>query len=146
MNKKIPLLALGALVLGAGASIAVQSFAQTSAIATPVAIDQTIDQKDIQGNDIEADDDQESVVTTAVVITEDQARQAALAANPGTTVSSVDLEEHHGVAQYEVTLDTKLEIKIDATTGTITKSEKSESDEDSGDAKDAQGNDIETND
>jgi hypothetical protein len=61
-NKKLPMFILGALLLGAGGSIAAQSFAQTPAPVQPTAIvsnqaDQTIDQKDAQGNDIETNDD-----------------------------------------------------------------------------------------
>lgn len=68
-NKKIPLLALGMLAIGAIGSIAYQSFAQTPSttptqpvvIASVVpVVDQNIDQKDVNGKDIETNDDAKS--------------------------------------------------------------------------------------
>jgi hypothetical protein len=67
-NKKLPLLALGMLLIGAGASIAYQSHA--AQIVPPVAVqaaatdqtDQTVDQKDANGKDIETADDNKAVV------------------------------------------------------------------------------------
>ncbi|MEN9582703.1 MAG: hypothetical protein RL641_657 [Candidatus Parcubacteria bacterium] len=54
------MIALAALLLGAGGSIAMQSFAQTPP-STPSTIststDQSVDQKDQSGNDIETNDD-----------------------------------------------------------------------------------------
>jgi uncharacterized membrane protein YkoI len=152
-NKKLPIFALGALLLGAGGSIAVQTFAQTSTPVQPTTVvsnqtDQTIDQKDAQGNDVETNDDQESKVTTAVKISEDQAKQIALTAHSGTKVLSVELEQHRGNAVYEISLDNKVEVKIDATSGAILKSHLEGADDQDNrvDQKDANGNDIETND
>lgn len=60
-NKKLPMFVLGALLLGAGGSIAVQTFAQTPSVQPTAVVsnqaDQNIDQKDAQGNDIETNDD-----------------------------------------------------------------------------------------
>ncbi len=152
-NKKLPIFALGALLLGAGGSIAVQTFAQTSTPVQPTTVvsnqtDQTIDQKDAQGNDVETNDDQESKVTTAVKISEDQAKQIALTAHAGTKVFSVELEQHRGNTVYEISLDNKVEVKIDATSGAILKSHSEGADDQDNrvDQKDANGNDIETND
>jgi uncharacterized membrane protein YkoI len=152
-NKKLPIFALGALLLGAGGSIAVQTFAQTATPVQPTTVasnqtDQTIDQKDAQGNDVETNDDQESKVTTAVKISEDQAKQIALTAHSGTKVLSVELEQHRGNAVYEISLDNKVEVKIDATSGAILKSHLEGADDQDNrvDQKDANGNDIETND
>jgi uncharacterized membrane protein YkoI len=152
-NKKLPMFVLGALLLGAGGSIAVQTFAQTATPVQPTTVvsnqtDQTIDQKDAQGNDVETNDDQESKVTTAVKISEDQAKQIALTAHSGTKVLSVELEQHRGNAVYEISLDNKVEVKIDATSGAILKSHLEGADDQDNrvDQKDANGNDIETND
>jgi uncharacterized membrane protein YkoI len=152
-NKKLPMFVLGALLLGAGGSIAVQTFAQTATPVQPTTVasnqtDQTIDQKDAQGNDVETNDDQESKVTTAVKISEDQAKQIALTAHAGTKVLSVELEQHRGNAVYEISLDNKVEVKIDATSGAILKSHLEGADDQDNrvDQKDANGNDIETND
>jgi hypothetical protein len=152
-NKKLPMFVLGALLLGAGGSIAVQTFAQTPVPVQPSVVassqtDQNIDQKDAQGNDVETNDDQYSKVTTPVKVSEDQAKQIALTANAGTKVVSVELEQHRGNAVYEISLDNKVEVKIDANTGTVLKShiEGAESKDNHVDEKDANGNDIETND
>lgn len=84
-NKKIPMFVLGALLLGAGGSIAVQTFAQTSTpVQSSIVVsnqpEQTVDQKDAQGNDLETNDDREDVVSANVLaqvkITDTQARQA----------------------------------------------------------------------
>lgn len=122
--------ALAALVLGAGASIAVQSFAQTPApqvIGTTT--DQSIDLKDQNGNDVETNDDTSSKVTLPVSVTEDQARQRALAANPGTTVTESTLEQHGAIAAYEVSLSNGSELKIDATTGAVMSSHQDKADD-----------------
>lgn len=67
MNKKIGMFALAALVLGAGGSIAIQSFAQTPSPAPSTisaSTDQSIDQKDQNGNDLETNDDATDVTTS----------------------------------------------------------------------------------
>lgn len=150
-NKKLPMFVLGALLLGAGGSIAVQTFAQTPPVQPSTVIssqsDQTVDQKDAQGNDLETNDGQESKVTLPVKVSEDQAKQIALTTNAGTKVLSVELEQHRGNAVYEISLDNNVEVKIDANTGVILKSHiEKDSDQDGHmDQKDAQGNDVEEN-
>jgi len=67
-KKKIPMLMLGLVALGAVGSIAFQSFAQTAqtsasnqtVVDTSNQKDGVIDQKDAQGNDIETNDDAKS--------------------------------------------------------------------------------------
>lgn len=151
-NKKIPMFVLGALLLGAGGSIAVQTFAQTPPVQPTAVVsnqaEQNIDQKDAQGNDVETNDGQESNVTTPVKVSEDQAKQIALTANAGTKVLTVDLEQHRGNAVYEIGLDNKIEVKIDANSGAILKShiEGTDDKDNHVDQQDSKGNDIETND
>jgi uncharacterized membrane protein YkoI len=151
-NKKLPMFVLGALLLGAGGSIAVQTFAQTTPSQSNAIIstqtDQTVDQKDAQGNDLETNDDQESKVTLPVKVSEDQAKQIALTANAGTKVLSIELEQHRGNAVYEISLDNNVEVKIDANSGAILKSHIEKDNDQDGhmDQKDAQGNDVEEND
>lgn len=152
-NKKLPILVLGALLIGAGGSIATQSFAQTPSLVQPSAVvstqtDQTIEQKDAQGNDVETKDGKESKVTTPVKVSEDQAKQIALTANTGTKVLTVELEQHRRNAVYEIGLDNKVEVKIDANSGAILKShiEGAEGKDNHVDEKDANGNGVETND
>lgn len=143
MNKKIGLFALAALILGAGGSIALQSFAQTPAPSSISATtDQSVDQKDQNGNDVETNDDASSKVTLPVKVSEDQARQTALAANPGATVSESDLEQHGTTVAYEISLSNGVELKIDAATGAVMSSN-----QDKADGQNEQGeNGTETND
>lgn len=67
-NKKLPMLVLGALLLGAGGSIAFQTFAQTPTVQPTAVVsnqtDQTIDQKDAQGNDVETNDDTKASISS----------------------------------------------------------------------------------
>ena len=73
-NKKIPLLALGMLVIGAIGSIAYQTHAaQVPQQTAPTAIvntsvsdqaDETADQKDANGKDLETNDDNKSILGT----------------------------------------------------------------------------------
>lgn len=149
-NKKLPMFVLGALLLGAGGSIAVQTFAQTPT-AQPTAVvsnqtDQTIDQKDAQGNDMETNDDNDVVsvsVLAQVKITEAQARQIVLNTNPNTTIKTIVVGDEDGKAIYEVELSNNTEVKIDAVNGSVLKADKEDNNVDQ---KDAQGNDVETND
>lgn len=155
-NTKLPMLVLGALMLGAGGSIAVQAFAQTPPVQPSAVvsnqIDQNIDQKDAQGNDVETNDDQESKVTTSVKVTEVQAKQIALSANPGTTVVKIELDQEDSKVAYEVTLSNQMEVKIDANSGTILESKidkedgKGDEKDNGSDQKDTSGKDMETND
>jgi hypothetical protein len=51
--------------------------------------------------------------------TADDARAAALAANPGATVVQVDQDNENGVPVFEVKLDNGLEVQVDANSGAI---------------------------
>ncbi len=68
-NKKVPLMALGLLAVGAISSVAYQSFAQTpTPVVSPQVVqntstDQNIDQKDAQGNDLETNDDSTTITS-----------------------------------------------------------------------------------
>ena len=52
-------------------------------------------------------------------ITEQQAIKTVLEANPGTTVKTTELEKENAVLVYEVELDNKLEVMVDANSGQI---------------------------
>lgn len=69
----------------------------------------------------EADEDEDvAALAGKATLTEQQAIDAALAANPGATVVSVKLGDENGVVIYEVEIaDGNGEIKVDANTGTI---------------------------
>lgn len=71
-----------------------------------------------------------------VTITPEQAKAATLAANPGTTAVEVDLDRENGAQVYEVKLDNGLEVKVDASNGTILGTEQ----EDVGQGADDQDN------
>jgi uncharacterized membrane protein YkoI len=153
-NKKLPMFVLGALLLGAGGSIAVQTFAQTATPVQPSAVvsNQTVDQKDAQGNDMETNDDNNDVVSASVLaqvkISESQARQIVLSANQNTTIKTIVVGDEDGKAIYEVELSNNTEVKIDAVNGSILKADKEEMDGEDNhvDQKDSKGNDVETND
>ena len=52
-------------------------------------------------------------------LTPEQAKIVAVEANPGTTALGVEQENEHGTLVYEVQLDNGLEVKVDASNGTI---------------------------
>lgn len=52
-------------------------------------------------------------------ITPEQAKDAALAANPGTAVVNVDLDNDGGTPVYEVELDSGQDVLVDANSGAI---------------------------
>lgn len=69
-NKRMGVIALSMLAIGAIGSIATQTFAQSAPPQAPVVstsssaqADQAIDQKDASGNDLETQDDTTSTVT-----------------------------------------------------------------------------------
>ena len=142
MNKKIGMFALAALVLGAGTSIAIQSFAQTPApSAAGVQTDQSIDQKDQQGNDRETNDDQDSVdqkdakgndletnddekIVGTPSITQAQAQATAKAEYNGAGVlKNTELEMENGTLVYTTEFreagGNEVDIKINAKDGTV---------------------------
>ena len=63
-------------------------------------------------------DGHEAAPTGTPAITEDQAKQAAIAAHPG-TVLKIELEEDNGKLIYSVQFDGDVEVKVDAMTGAI---------------------------
>jgi hypothetical protein len=73
-----------------------------------------------------------------VTITPEQAKAAALAANPGATAVEVDLDRENGAQVYEVKLDNGLEMKVDAGNGAILSIEQEDADEAAGDLDNVQ--------
>jgi hypothetical protein len=71
-------------------------------------------------------------------ITPEQAKAAALEANPGATVVETELESENGVLVYEVELDNGLEVIVDASDGTILGTEQEDADGAVDDADDVQ--------
>jgi uncharacterized membrane protein YkoI len=57
------------------------------------------------------------------MISEDQAKAAALAANPGTMTTGVKLEKAQGKSVYDVALNNNRDISVDATNGHVLRTE-----------------------
>ena len=152
-NKKIniSLLALGMMAIGAVGSVAYQSFAQTSDTIAPVQsnvseqvnqVDQNIDQKDINGKDIETNDGKDIVsadVLAQVKISELDATKIALNLNPNNTVKSIVVGDENGKAIYEIKLSNNSEIKVDAVNGTIVKDDQNNQGDNDSSAQSEQG-------
>jgi hypothetical protein len=71
-------------------------------------------------------------------ITADQAKAAALAANPGTTATKVELDDENGCLVYSVELSNGLDVKVDAGNGDILSTEQADADEVAGDLDNVQ--------
>jgi hypothetical protein len=73
-----------------------------------------------------------------------RAQEIALAGNPGTVVTKIELDGEDGVLEYAIQLDNGIEVDIDATTGAITKTESSG--DGSGDSNDDENDDENSDD
>ncbi len=60
-----------------------------------------------------------AALASKAVISEQQAIDVALAANPGTTLVKASLDNENGVVVYSVELSNGADVKVDATTGQI---------------------------
>ena len=58
--------------------------------------------------------DEATALTGLVTITPEQAKDAALAANPGATVVKVELDNENGAVVYSVELSNGMDVKVDA--------------------------------
>jgi len=63
--------------------------------------------------------DEAAALQPMAVISSDEAKATAEAANPGSTALQVELDNENGVLVYSVELDNGLEVKVDAGNGTI---------------------------
>jgi uncharacterized membrane protein YkoI len=82
--------------------------------------------------------DEAAALADSATITPEQAKAAALEANPGATVVKVELGNENGALVYEVELDNGLEVKVDAGNGAILSTEQEDADEAAGDLDDVQ--------
>jgi uncharacterized membrane protein YkoI len=82
--------------------------------------------------------DEAAALADSATITPEQAKAAALEANPGATVVKVELGHENGALVYEVELDNGLEVKVDAGNGAILSTEQADADEATGDLDDVQ--------
>lgn len=85
------------------------AFAKSSPPSTPATVQ----------SQTNTEADQASRTQTQPAITSDQAKQAALAANPGTSVTQASLNDENGTLIYNVELSNGSDVKVDASTGTI---------------------------
>ncbi len=58
--------------------------------------------------------DEATALADLATITPEEAQDAALAANPGTAVVKVELDNENGALVYNVELDSGLDVKVDA--------------------------------
>ena len=73
--------------------------------------------------------DEAAALAGLATITTEQAKAAALEANPDATVVEVELGDENGALVYEVELDNDLEVKVDAGNGAILSTEQEDADE-----------------
>lgn len=139
-------LALGVLAGSAGLASAMTSQGATAQPApAPTAEDQTQDPTlngSIQAPEVEgqSEADESAALESLASITADKAGQAALAANPGATINSVQLENENGTVVYEVDMTDSsgaaIEVKVDAGNATVLA-------QDSGDDEATEGSEAE---
>lgn len=108
---------------------------------SPVKVGKQIEKEDDE-NDGEEEDGEENDGPLTAAITPDQARAAALAAQPG-TATKVELEKEDGVTVYGVDITAadskKYDVKVDATTGKVLKSDADDEDGEEEDGPDGDG-------
>ena len=95
------------------------------------------------GSGREAAEEQESeALSGQAKITAEQAKEAALAANPGAIITQVELDNENGTLVWGVELADGTEVKVDAGSGQILYTEQSEeNDNDEVEYEDQDGND-----
>jgi len=142
---------LGVLVV----ALLVGSLAMTAFAQDPTPQAQTEEQADTGPNEqlpsydssIRVDDaqyegtseaDEAAALAGQVTITPDEAKDAALAANPGATVVKVELDNENGALVYSVELSNGLDVKVDAGNGAILSTGQEDADENADDVDDVQ--------
>jgi len=73
--------------------------------------------------------DEAAALAALATITPEQAKDAALAANPGATVVKVELDNENGALVYSVELDSGLDVKVDAGNDAILHTEQADAGE-----------------
>jgi len=142
---------LGVLVV----ALLVGSLAMTAFAQDPTPQAQTEEQADTGPNEqfpsydssIRVDDaqyegtsetDEAAALAGLATITPEQAKAAALEANPGATVVKVELDNENGALVYSVELGNGLDVKVDAGNGAILSTGQEDADEDADDVDDVQ--------
>lgn len=130
MNRKIVTIALvGIMALGGtvAAYAATNNSVDLNAAASPKAVS-TEQSK-------ENDEQELTAENTKTAITEDQAKQTAAASIKDGVVKEIELEDEDGVIVYGIEIQTgndTYDVKVDANTGAIVKSEQDNEDNDQG--------------
>jgi uncharacterized membrane protein YkoI len=131
MRKWIILAIACLLVVSVGVGIGI-SIAGTNSKAGQVTKQESAQGNNEQGNDTgeqssqasnKVPDPEPKDLNALAKVTEDLARQAALNANPGTTVKSAGLENENGNLVWGVELSNGTDVKVDAGNGSVLKSE-----------------------
>ncbi len=152
LNKRFAGALVGAALLvgtiGSGAVFAQQA----KPTATPPAVQQETDRDDQahepaytgsiavpqEQQEGKSEADEATALQGMAKISADQAKAAAVSANPGTTASKADLEDENGVLVYAVTLSNGVEVKVDAGNAQVLHTEQADQNDekDDGAAKD----------
>jgi uncharacterized membrane protein YkoI len=107
---------------------------QDNAIITSAQVDEqqpqyagsiTVDEAQYQAM---SEADEAAALQAKATITSTQAEEAALAANPGTTIVKTELDNENGVLVYSVELSNGLDVKVDAGNGKILHTEQAGND------------------
>ena len=149
MTKRFNILSLSValcVVVAASAAYALSSMTGATTIPTHTAVSKTVpvSSKTVymvskqDGDGEEKDDVNDTPDPTSAKLTPAEAASAALAAYPGGTVTGTPaLEDEDGVAVYEVHITAvdgkKYDVKVDANTGKILKSEADDNEDKDGD-------------
>ena len=133
MNKKIVTLALvGVMTLGGTAF----AYAATNNTANSTAAPATAVSKTVSEDQSKENDEQElTAANTKTAITEDQAKQTALASVKDGVFNKIELEDENGVVVYGVEIqagNNTYDVKVDANTGAIVKSDQDNNENEKG--------------
>jgi uncharacterized membrane protein YkoI len=91
----------------------------------------------------QAEEQEAQSLSSQAKITAEQAKEAALAANPDATITQVELDNENGTLVWGVELADGTEVKVDAGSGQIRYTEQSEeNDNDEVEYEDQDGNDA----
>lgn len=135
-----PVFAAGYAAIGRSAANAQAQVVPATATAAPQDENSTNEAADTeQQDDIEATDNDaaEAALAGKANITVEQATATVLAANPGATVTKTELDGEDGTVIYSVELNNGDDVKVDAQSGAIIRTDK----EGSEDPQDGETND-----
>lgn len=143
MRKWSILILAGLMVLavGVGATLAASRPAARKPVPKVHKVIQQKEPGDSQGENTQEPSYQASIkvpepepkdLAPLATITEGQAREAALKANPGTSVKATALENENGNLVWSVQLSNGMDVKVDAGNGQVLVTDKSDGDSEQG--------------